>query len=245
MFATQDNVETFLELLGAIGGVLAGSLIVAAFRGDQQDWQGIDCLVPFEAEGNLDPLIEFVFATTGWLPTQESADIFPWSRLVDKTYGFECSSTGDWKLKLSVTKFGLDPREFIANNFDFEFVRNFYSPADDVVRIGCPTSLVQRRTFLDSRFTEHTLNRVKKYRDRGFAIEFEETAAVHAYQQAREQSTVVYDTNLAELDRDLCNDCWPNILSIAHRHTLVTHRKHQRPQPAIALYPNIKVPRCL
>lgn len=238
-FQTQDKVQAFLGLIGKFDGMLTGSIMVAAFCG-QRYCTDIDCVVPFTClDDSLTRSIEKLTGGCGW----ESTHIHAWgSSILHKTIHFRCPHNA-WTLKVWMTKAGVDPREFIVDQFDFEFVRNFYSPADDVVHIACPTSLVQRRTSLDPRFNNtHTLNRIQKYYGRGFVVEFDEIAAVQAYLEARDQAILIDDAEEVEPDLKLCDACWRNILSIGHRHTIVwPDNNQQRMRPAMTIYPNIKV----
>lgn len=149
-FGTLEEVETFLDELGNVGGLLTGSLLVAAFC-DEKQWQfmDVDCVVPFEAGTKLDSILTF-FAKRKGTKVYDN-----WDPALLAT--IDLGGTHNRRLKILVTNANIEPRQFVDDKFDFEFVRNFYSPADDVVHIGCPTSLVQRSSFLDSRFNKkHT-----------------------------------------------------------------------------------------
>lgn len=233
-FETQEDVELFLDQLGKVGGVLTGSLIVAAFCGERQ-WPtaNVDCVVPFNADLVLEKLasLQRTSRTVSWSNA--------WDSCLHKTLDFG-GKNDNRRVRIWVTNANVDPRQFIVDKFDFELVRNFYSPADDVVHIGFPSSLAHRRTFLDSRFNTNTLSRVETYRTRGFTIEFDEISAVRACQG----KILIDDTKEKPPYFNFCNNfCrYGRVLSIAHCHRWNLIR--EEPSWTAVFFPNIKSPRC-
>lgn len=239
-----EDVDKFLDLLGKARGVITGSLMVSAF-GREKHWQGanIDCLLPFGVDSEIAKLRSFLTSVTRtagevlndprtWVgQTMQTVCI---DRLMNTVYVYQCSN--HQKLKLSMVHADQNPSEFIASKFDLELVRNFYSPADDVVHIGCPTSLASRRTFIDSRFTVETLERIAKYRARGFTIDFDEVAAARVYLE-RHAPSLEIDYGRSTRPDLLCNRACGRlgVLSIAHSHWRDSNH-------SITLYPNIKNP---